>query len=51
MSQPMESPDHSHLTAVEARQGIMTGRMRYVLGISLSLAIASLFIVFAFFWR
>ncbi len=27
------------LTPVEARQAIMTGRMRYVLGISLALAV------------
>lgn len=33
------------LTPVEARQAIMTGRMRYVLGISLALAVILMSII------
>ena len=33
------------LTPVEARQAIMTGRMRYVLGISLALAVILMAII------
>ena len=52
MPQSIDSEEHrhSHLSTVEARQGIMLGRMRYVLGISLSLAIVSLLIVMIFFY-
>jgi len=42
----MSAPqDHTELNPVEARQGIMTGHMRYVLGISLFLAVALLLII------
>jgi hypothetical protein len=45
------NPDehHSDLSVVEARQGIMLGRMRYVLAISIALAVAALFVIMAFF--
>jgi len=37
---------HIELTPVEARQAIMTGHMRYVLGISLTLSIIVLAIIY-----
>jgi hypothetical protein len=43
-------PHHSDLSVVEARQGIMFGRMRYVLAISTIVAIAALFTIMAFFY-
>lgn len=36
---------HIELTPVEARQAVMTGHMRYVLGISLALSIIVLAII------
>ena len=51
MRQSFDPPDHGHsdLSVVEARQGVTLGRMRYVLGISLALAVASLFVILYFF--
>ena len=37
-----DADDHVERTETEARQGIMTGHMRYVLGISLTLAIIAM---------
>jgi hypothetical protein len=52
MAQPIDTQEHehSHLSTVEARQGIMTGRMRYVLGISTALAVVALFIIMTMFY-
>jgi hypothetical protein len=43
-----EESEHPHieLTPVEARQAIMTGHMRYVLGISLALSVIVLAIIY-----
>jgi len=51
MAQPIDTQGHEpHLSTVEARQGIMTGRMRYVLGISTALAVIALFIIMTMFY-
>jgi hypothetical protein len=49
MAQPTESSEHPHLSSVEARQGMMLGRMRYVLAISTALAVVALFSIMVFF--
>jgi hypothetical protein len=47
---PSTDDDHVERTATEARQSIMTGHMRYVLGISLTLAVVAMVITyFAYF--
>ena len=49
MAQPIDTHEHGHsdLSTVDARQGMMTGRMRYVLGISLALAIIAMVVTLA----
>jgi hypothetical protein len=42
---PVDPNTGPHLTATEARQGIMTGHIRWVLAISLTLATAAVIIV------
>jgi hypothetical protein len=39
--------DHVEKTETEARQGMMTGHMRYVLGISLTLAVIAMVVTYA----
>ena len=44
----MSGPTHEHhteLTPVEGRQGMMTGHMRYVLGISLTLTVVMMIVI------
>ena len=43
--------DHTELNPVEARQGVITGHMRYVLGISLFLAALLLLSIWLIFLR
>jgi len=46
----MAAIDQKHLTTTEARQGVALGSVRWVLGISLGLAVlAGLIIYFSFF--
>jgi hypothetical protein len=49
ISQHNPSTDDHHVekTETEARQSIMTGHMRYVLGISLALAVIAMVIIYA----
>lgn len=45
MSGPHEDEHPAELTPVEGRQGMMTGHMRYVLAISLSLAVIMMIVI------
>ena len=51
MAQPINTNEHEHsdLSIVEARQGMMLGRMRYVLGISTALTVVAFVVVMTFF--
>jgi len=45
MAVPQRDENPTELTPVEGRQGMMTGHMRYVLAISLSLAVIMMIVI------
>ena len=50
MADSMDMHDHrSDRSALEARSGMMLGRMRYVLAISTALVVVAFFVIMAFF--
>jgi hypothetical protein len=52
MAERTVEQDHgrSDLSTVDARQGMMLGRMRYVLAVSTALTVAAFLVVIAFFY-
>lgn len=51
MAQTIENEDHhSDRTTIEARQGMTTGHMRYVLGISTVLVAIAFFAIWLIFY-
>ena len=47
VNQTDRDPDRQVITPMESRQGIMLGRMRWVLGISLALVLIAFFSLYA----
>jgi hypothetical protein len=48
MAQTINTEDHrSDLSTVEARQAVTTGRVRYILGISVALVVIAFFAIWA----
>lgn len=45
-----KTEDLKHVPPTEARQGQKVGRMRYVLSISVTLAVIALFVAWLVFW-
>lgn len=44
---PMDQDDHPVITPIESRQGIMTGRLRWILAISIALVVIAFVILYA----